>query len=397
LRLAVISPFIDRHHGTERCLVEQIKWLAAHSDLEIHIYSQRVEDVAGVTRFPANHPSRIFWHKVSELPGPHLFSYLWWFAVNHAYRWWDTRVRGLKFDILYSAGINALDADAIAVHIVFHEFYRRVRGGLKFAETPVLGWPRLLHRRLYYSLIMLLERRLYPRKVALAAVSSMVARQLAQHFGRSDTRVIRNAVDATQFSPSLRLARRPSARSLYGLPPERFVFLLIGHDWKKKGLDALLAAIALCRGLPVNLLVAGSDNRKSYEGVIRKLDIIDRIRFVEPSPEVMEFYAAADAYVAPSLEDAYGLPILEAMACGLPVAASCRAGASEIIEDGVSGILLSDPENVQELAKVLRMLATNAELCSRLGQAGHTAAQQEAWDRNAELTWQLLKDAAAGK
>jgi glycosyltransferase involved in cell wall biosynthesis len=398
LRLAVISPFIDRHHGTERCLVEQLAWMAAHTDVEIHIYSQRVEDLAGVARYPAISSSRISWHKVSELPSPHLLAYLWWFLANHAQRWWDSRVRGLRFDLLYSPGINALDADVIVVHIVFHEFYRQVRSRLKFGDTPVSAWPRLLHRRLYYWLIMLLERGVYRRKkVSLAAVSSMVADQLAQRFRRSDTHVIRNAVDSAQFSPSLRLARRGYARGQYGLMPEQFVLLLIGHDWKKKGLGALLEAMASCRDLPLTLLVVGSDDRKPYEHATRKLDIADEVLFLEPSPDVMQFYAAADAYVAPSLEDAYGLPILEAMACGLPVAASCRAGASEIIEDGASGILLRDPEDVEELARALRLLATDAELRSRLGQAGHRAAQHETWDRNAELTWELLKEAAARK
>jgi glycosyltransferase involved in cell wall biosynthesis len=398
LRLAVISPFIDRHHGTERCLVEQLQWMAAHTDVEMHIYSQRVEDLASVARYPSISSSRISWHKVSELPGPHLLSYLWWFWVNHVRRGWDSRVRGLKCDLLYSPGINALDADVVVVHIVFREFYRQVRSRLKFGETPISAWPRLLHRRLYYWLIMLLERIVYRRKkVLLAAVSSIVADQLAQHFGRSDARVIRNAVDTAQFSPSLRLARRASVRDQYGLTPERFVLLLIGHDWKKKGLDALLPAVASCRDLRLTLLVVGSDDRRPYEDAARKLNIADGVLFLEPSPDVMQFYAAADAYVAPSLEDAFGLPILEAMACGLPVAASRRAGASEIIENGASGILLRDAEDVEELARVLRALATNAELRSRLSQAGLKAAQHETWDRNAELTWELLKDAAARK
>ena len=375
-----------------------MEWLTTHSDAEVHVYSQRVEDLAGVARYSASSSSRILWHRIPDLPGPHLLSYLWWFSANHAQRWWDSRFRGLKFDLLYSPGINALDADVVVVHIVFHEFYRQVRSRLKFSGTPISALPRLLHRRLYYWLIMLLERRIYRRKrVFLAAVSSTVAGQLAQHFGRSDARVIRNAVDAAQFSPSLRLARRTSARSHRGIAPERFVLLLIGHDWKKKGLDALLAAVASCRDLPLTLFVVGSDDRKPYEELARKFGIADCVLFLEPSPDVLQFYSAADAYVGPSLEDAFGLPILEAMACGLPVAASCRAGASEVVRDGVSGILLRDPENVEELAHALRTLATNAELRSRLAQAGHSAAQQETWNRNAELTWELLKEAAASK
>ncbi len=71
------------------------------------------------------------------------------------------------------------------------------------------------------------------------------------------------------------------------------------------------------------------------------------VTFLPPSPDVLKFYAAADAYVGPSLEDAYGLPVLEAMACGLPVLASSHAGVSEIIDDGINGIILRDPRNTR--------------------------------------------------
>ncbi len=61
-RVAVLSPFVDKRHGTERCLAEQIERLSRTFD--IHLYSSRVEDVdlTGIT-----------WHRVPALPGPHLF------------------------------------------------------------------------------------------------------------------------------------------------------------------------------------------------------------------------------------------------------------------------------------------------------------------------------------
>jgi glycosyltransferase involved in cell wall biosynthesis len=399
LRLAVVSPFLDRRHGTERCIVEQLERMAAQPGAEIHLYSQRVEDLAGVVPYPGTSSSGgILWHKVPAIPGPHLLAYVWWFLANHAQRWWDARIRGLKFDLLYSPGINALDACAIAVHIVFHEFYSQVRGRLEFGNAPVVSWPRLLHRRLYYHLIMALERRVYRRrKTSLAAVSGLVAHQLGEYFQRTDACVIRNGVDTTRFSPSLRLARRASVRERWRLSPGDFTLLFIGNDWKKKGLDALLKALATCRELPLKLLVVGRDDRKGYELIMRDFGIVERISFPDPSPDVLQFYAAADAYVGASLEDAYGLPILEAMACGLPVVASSRAGASEIITDGRDGMILRNPENSQELAGVLRQLCTNPGLCRQMGQEACLTAQRQTWDRNAAETWKFLNEVAAKK
>jgi glycosyltransferase involved in cell wall biosynthesis len=399
LRLAVVSPFLDRRHGTERCIVEQLERFATYSGVEIHLYSQRVEDLAGVVRYPnVSTSARILWHKVPAIGGPHLFAYLWWFFANQAQRWWDSHIRGQKFDLLYSPGINALDADAIAVHIVFHELYLQVRAQLRFRNASLGSWPLVFHRKLYYRLMMALERRIYRRgDISLAGVSGLVAARLAKHFERTDVVVIRNGVDTGRFSPELRLARRTSVRGQFSISPSDFCILLIGNDWKTKGLDTLLNALALCRELPLKLLVVGTDDRDAYEPMIRACGIADRVRFLDPSPDVLQFYAAADVYVGPSLEDAYGLPILEAMACGLPVIASSRAGASEIVNDRRNGMILRDPQDSQELAGLLRALYANPDLCRQIGQEAWLTAQQQTWDRNAEAVWQLLKDAAAKK
>jgi glycosyltransferase involved in cell wall biosynthesis len=397
LRLAVVSPFLDRRHGTERCIIEQLERFATHSDDEIHLYSQRVEDLAGVVRHSgASKSARILWHKVPAIGGPHLFAYLWWFFANQAQRWWDSRMREQKFDLLYSPGINALDANAIAVHIVFHELYLQVRPQLRFRNAPLASWPRIFHRKLYYHLMMALERRIYRRRASsLAGVSGLVASRLAKHFERTDVVIIRNGVDTGRFSPELRLARRTSVRGQFSISPGDFCILLIGNDWRTKGLDTLLSALALCRELPLKLLVVGTDDRDAYEATIRAGGIADRVRFLDPSPDVLQFYAAADVYVGPSLEDAYGLPILEAMACGLPVIASPRAGASEIITNGKDGMILQEAQDFQELAGMLRILHANPELCRQMGEVACKTAQQQTWDRNAEEAWEFLQEVAA--
>jgi glycosyltransferase involved in cell wall biosynthesis len=399
VRLAVISPFLDRGHGTERCLIEQLERLAAGHDVQIHLYCQRLGDLTGAVPFSDAMPSsRIVWHKVPALPGPHLFAYLWWFYANYFQRWWDFHIRDLKFDLLYSPGINALDADVIAVHIVFEEFYAQVRPHLKFRDTPLLGWPRLAHRRLYYRLIRTLERRVYRCPTnRLAAVSGLVASQLQRHFRRADVELIRNGVDANFFCPNTRLARRRAARQHFKLSANEFTLLFIGNDWKKKGLVTVLEALADCRELPLKLLVVGDDDRRSYGEIIQRFALEDKLRFLPKSSDVLQFYAAADVCVAPSLEDAFGLPVLEAMACGLPVVASPRAGVSEVIKHRVDGFVLRDPEDSHELAELLRILCSSSELCRQIGQEARAAAIRNGWDSNVEQLWGLLEAAAEQK
>jgi UDP-glucose:(heptosyl)LPS alpha-1,3-glucosyltransferase len=396
LRIAVITPFLDRRHGTERCVIEQLERLSAGNGTEIHIYAQRIEELHGVARYKPGgrreSSTPLYWHKVPAIPGPHLVQYIFWFFANAVCRWRDARFRSLKYDLIYSPGINAGHADAITVHIVFHAFYRHVISELNFRRTPIKDWPRLIHRKLYYRLIMALEKRVYKRpNVSLAAVSALVAHQLESYFQRRDVRVIRNGVDADFFSVTQRFARRTSTRQALGLAPEDFTLLLIGNDWKKKGLDGLLQALSLIGALPWRLLVVGSDARGPYEKIIADRNILDRVFFLTPSPDVMQFYAAADAYAGPSLEDAYGLPILEAMACGLPVIASSQAGASEIIQDGTNGIILRDPQDVQELSSKILSLAGDRDLCARLGAQASLTAQQHTWSTNAQATRDWLE------
>ena len=392
MRLAVVSPFLDRRHGTERCIAEQLERFAKYPDTEIHLYAQHVEDLSNLVRYPARATGTIVWHKVPRLPGPHLFAYLWWFLANHLQRWWDEKVSGLKFDLLYSPGINTFDADAISIHVIFNEFYQRVR--------PRLVRNRNLtnvHRQLYYNLICLLEKVIYRQRNSLTTISAHSSACLLKFFQRSDVPVIRYGVDTEAFSPASRAKRRDSERASLGIEATDFCLLMIGNDWKNKGLDTLLDALSGCPEIGFTLVVVGSDDRRSYDEQIRRLHLESKIRFPGSSPDVMRFYAAADAYVAPSLEDAYGLPILEAMACGLPVIASSRAGASEIILDGQNGFVLRDPEDPRELAKLLRQIYSDAALRIKIANAATRTAMEHTWDCNAAATWEFLTAALAQK
>lgn len=397
LRLAVVIPFLDRQHGTELCIIEQIERLARQQRWSIELFSQAVSQVSGVrcaSEVAQDSSASIAWHKVSVIPGPHLIKYLWWFIANHWRRWRDRRSGRVRPDLVYSAGINCLDADVIAVHIVFKEFYRRIKPDLALRGLAMQNWPRTIHRRLYYKLIIFLERRIYrDLGVRLVAVSQHLARHLETHFQRTDVAVIPNAVDTFRFTPESRRAKREASRHSLAYAENDFVLLLIGNDWKNKGLDALLRACALLTDLPVRLLVVGSDDPSLFRPLIEELDIRDRIRFEAPSNDVLSFYAAADLYVGPSLEDSFGLPILEAMACGLPVIASAQAGASELIRDFETGFILPDPKDHTQLAQLIHRICADQRLRLASGEAASRYVLANcSWDENAEKTRKFLED-----
>ncbi len=376
--VAVVSPFLDKRHGTERRVVEWISRLA--DSFEIHLYSQRVEDVD---------LSTVTWHRIPKLPGPHLLNFLWWFAANHVWRFWDRRVRGHRHALVFTPGTNCLDADVVSVHIVFAEFYRRVRPQLDLAHNPVRFWPRLIHRRLYYRLIVFLEGRIYTgQRPALVYVSRRTAESVARFYGkRSDCHILYAGIDQDLFNPARRAAMREEARKSVGLDDHKFAVLLIGNDWHNKGIRVLMGALALLPDLPIHLLVAGSDNPDPFRAMALEKEVGARVHFLPHRPDVLFYYAAADAYAGPSFEDAFAMPPAEAMACGLPVIVSSANGTSEIITDGVDGLILGDPSDSRSLAAMIRRLFEDAEFRGSLSTRAAETASHFTWERNGrELT-----------
>jgi glycosyltransferase involved in cell wall biosynthesis len=402
LRIAVVSPFLDRQHGTERCIVEQIESFLRRSGCEIHIYSQLVRDV-DVVRFGRSSASppvhgKAIWHRIPTLPGPHLLNFLWWYFANQALRWFHRKFRALSYDLVYSPGINCRDAAAIAVHVVFHELFRQVHQDLRLRDAPPLTWPILLHRTLYYRLIMALENRIYRNpRVRLATVSERTAAELARHFARLDVTVIPNAVDLARFNFPERLRRRDLARKNLKLSESELVLLLVGNDWKSKGLGPLLHAVAAVQNLPVRLLVVGRDNSAPFLELIQDLQLAGRVFFHAPTPDIMHFYAAADVYAGPSLHDSFALPPLEAMACGLPVITSASNGGSQIITEGYDGFVLDDPQDSLALSRIITRLYEQPEFRRSVGENAARTAQSYSWERNARETWEFLSKSASSQ
>ncbi len=398
MRLAVVSPFVDRRHGTERALAEVLERLSCKEHCEIHLYAQRVEDLA--VSQPRGALSQdfgaILWHKVPSVPGPHVLQFLAWLFLNWVCRTWDRWVHGLRFDLVVSPGINCLDADVAIVHALFHRLQELAFTGNLDSASPRLL--RRLHRRAYYALLAGLERRIYANpRVSLSAVSQRTATLLKDYFRRQDVRVIPNGVDAIQFSPSARLALRAQARSRRAIQETDFVILLIGNDWRVKGLETVLRAVSTVREIPILVIAAGDDSPDFFRETAKSLGIFERCRFESSREDVLDFYAAADLYVSPSREDSFGLPVAEAMACGLPVITSLCAGVAALIRDGVDGFVLRQLDDCEELARMLQRLHVDEVLRRSVGAAAANAAQDWTWDRNAAEVWQLLKDALAKK
>jgi glycosyltransferase involved in cell wall biosynthesis len=372
-RIAVISPFIDKRHGTERCIAEQIERLA--KTFEIHLYSSRVADLD---------LSNIIWHRVWIPPGPHLLGFIWWFFANRFRRWWHS-FRGLRPDLIYSPGINCFDADLIGVHVLFTNVRRQFSRESRTPRSPSRSWLQSLHLRIYYRLLTVLEGKIYSdKRITLVAVSRKTSDELRRIFRRHDPiEVIYHGVDGAKFSPARRDELRRNARMALRLQDDAFTILLIGNDWRNKGLPCLLDAVAKLRNPSIQVLVVGEDSPRSYNELIEALGLKTQVSFLAPRDDVEFYYAAADIYAGPSLEDTFSLPPAEAMACGLPAITTRAAGVSEIIHHGVDGVILEDPSDSTILSDWIARLKSDPGLRGQIGKAAAPTAAQYTWDRNA--------------
>jgi UDP-glucose:(heptosyl)LPS alpha-1,3-glucosyltransferase len=388
----VISPFVDKKHGTERAVAELIEHLAWDFGHAVHVYSQRMDDVE---LSPAQESERkagsIHWRRVRSVPGPHLLQFVDWYWRNRRDRVKDQEKSGEKFDVVFSTGINCSDANVILVHAVFHRLAElQARDG---------NWSlRDIHRRIYYGLLRRLERKIYSNpRIVLAAVSQRTANQLAHYFGRNDVCVIPNGVDVQTFHPAARESLRSLSRERFRFSERDIVALLIGNDWRNKGLATLLQAAAKCADLPLRLLIVGGDDPADWRAMISRLGLEHRVQFLGPSGNVMQFYGAADILVAPSLEDSFNLPVLEAMACGLPVITSTEAGVASLLKDGEDCFILEQPNDFALLASYLTRLCKDETLRRSLGEKAIETASQFTWKKNVSELAKFMEDSIQAK
>lgn len=163
-----------------------------------------------------------------------------------------------------------------------------------------------------------------------------------------------------------------------------------GQLIERKGLDTLMAAWSLLEALPDGggarrLLVAGQGplraSLETWRGGLRRPEAVELLGHVEdPAP----FYRALDVLAMPSLSEGFGLVAAEAGACGVPVVASRASSLPEIVEDGVTGLLVP-PLDPPALAAALRQLLDDHVLAAELGAAARARVTAR-FDREDTLT-----------
>lgn len=175
-------------------------------------------------------------------------------------------------------------------------------------------------------------------------------------------------------------------------------FLYAGTRSVRKNIRTLFEAFARChRDLPHDLVLTGGGGNVVVEDpaddVLDRHGLRDRVRVLGliPQDDLVALYREADAFVYPSLYEGFGLPPLEAMACGCPVACSRATSLPEVVGDAA---LLFDPASPAELEAHLRALAARPDLREQLKAAGLARAARFRYRESARALLALLEQAA---
>ena len=228
----------------------------------------------------------------------------------------------------------------------------------------------------HHRYVLEAERALF-RSARLKAVicnSEMVRGEIAARFGTPADKLvlIRNSVDAASFHPGLRAEMRAGVRQQLGIPQDATVVLHVGSGFERKGVGALLEAVARAKTKPW-ALVAGRDKRAArYRALATRLGIADRVRFLGAVSDVRPYYGAADQFVLASLYDPQPNAALEAMACALPVVTTPKCGVAELLREDVSGHVRGALD-VAGLAEAIERLEGGVAL--RMGAAARVAVE----------------------
>lgn len=353
LRIALlVDRFGNRFGGAEAYGVELMRVLGQRHDISVV-----ARDFDSDLPFPF-HPVRF----PGWLPS--------WMRVPY-FAWKADRLTRGRYDIVHSH-MNGWAGEIQVMHVTPVRYNRLTRAK---PLKRVLAWlsPRL-------ATYLLLEKSRVRRAPArrVVAVSGLIMDQLHRSYGPQ--------LPVEIIAPGVKLPApeaadsRAATRASLGWEADTIGCLLVARNPLRKGLPALLDALALLPA-PYRLLVVGAD-AATRERVRAAGAVANRVTLVDPTPDVARYFAAADIYAHPTLNDSYAMAPLEAMSHGLPVVVSSPAycGFAQYLSAGKDALILQDPRDGAQLAQALQRLGDEPELRAALSERGLAIARDQSWE-----------------
>jgi glycosyltransferase involved in cell wall biosynthesis len=306
-----------------------------------------------------------------------------------------------QYDLILVSGYRVIGIAAVLVSLITGKIciLKADNNGEMSGDFFTGGLSRygLRKNSVLVSLFLILRNAVLRRTHAFIAISSDIRDELIQ-YGKIPAHKIHhipNCVDTSIFHP-VNLSGKLEIRKNLGLPQKDVLVIYTGRLVSYKGLFTLLKSWEqVCKehGNASLLLVGGGsldiynceDDLRDY---VQGNNLQDCVSFIGEVQNVSHYLQAADIFVFPTEKEAFGISLIEAMACGLPVISTDIGGLKDILEHQYNGLVVQS-KDCQHLFQALEALITCSNLSARLGQA----AQQTAQDRySKELVTQKYVD-----
>lgn len=368
LSVAIVTPSLSRRGGTEKCLSWLAEGLAAHVDVTVFAGEVTETDASGLSI-----------RRIPMIMRPRLARYISFLVVNTVVLGARRLLRRAPYDVVLATGGDCLFADVVNAHFcaaAWSDLLRR--GEVVLPAATRRQRLRNAHYRLFLAVATRIERAMYRRRRLrrVVAVSEGTKRELIRYYGVPVDRVVvvPNMVDErVRLTPEERVRWRREIRARHGFAEEALVLLfLAAGDFKRKGLLAVLDALALVPDPSVRLLVVGREDIPYYAERSRALGLADRVVFAGFTRHVEGYYAAADCFVYPSAYEAFSLVSLEAAGAGLPLLVTRINGTEELVTDGENGFFVDGTG--ESIAARIRLLLEDPARRQRLAEAAQRAS-----------------------
>ena len=362
LRIAVLNRvFSPAGGGAESYSIRVVEQLAARH--EVHVFAQRIEH---------QWPGVSYHHVPRPLTRPRWINQLW-YAL---YTWRATRH---GFDVVHSHE-NTWHGRVQTIHV------KPVRTNLLAGRSGwklVARWLKIVLSPRLVTNLCLEAARFKPRPGRHVVLASEALR--AQALAAYPSAVGMMSVITPGVSLPAETPSRAEARRLLGLPQSGALLLFVANDYARKGLDALLLALARLPEGVMLIVVGNPAGIAQYRDKARSRGLAERVRFLGAMKDIDLAYRAATALVHPTLDDTFAMVVLEAMAYGLPVVVSgpAHCGISAMLQDAQNALLLEDPRDDRELAAAVSLVLDDPLLAANLSEGGKRFAQDHTWEEAA--------------
>jgi glycosyltransferase involved in cell wall biosynthesis len=244
-----------------------------------------------------------------------------------------------------------------------HNYQFELRADQLPGQRWLLGPKNYLHNALYQMAST--------RVNGFIAVSDEVERAILQTMRVNKSRVttICNGVDVRRYQ---RKVDWNTIRTNLGLQETDQVMIVVGTLKEQKGHRYLLEAAAplIARRNHLHILFAGDGPlRNSLQQQVQQLGLGSHIHFLGNRKDIPDLLAASDYFVLPSLWEGLPMALIEAMASGIPVLATCVSGSQQVVASGETGVLVP-PGDVEQLRQAMAEMIANPERAKQMGQAG---------------------------